>query len=64
MTAFSAVHGEHNYQRGAGDAAFIIDRLNHLIGHALAYADGDRSEDHLAAIRCNAAILMWLGEKA
>jgi hypothetical protein len=39
-----AAHGQANYQRGRGDAEFIRDRVNHMIGHALAYARGDRSE--------------------
>jgi len=53
-------HGENNYQQGASDPAFRRDRINHLIEHALRYADGDRSEDHLAAIRCNTGMLIWL----
>lgn len=52
-------HGENNYQQGKDDQAFIKDRINHLIEHALKYANGDRSDDHLAAIRCNAGMLMW-----
>lgn len=52
-------HGENNYRKGIDDPAFIKDRINHLIEHALKYADGDRSDDHLAAIRCNAGMLMW-----
>lgn len=58
-----ATHGERNYQKGANDPAFITDRTNHLIEHALLYASGDRSTDHLAAVRCNAAILMWCEEQ-
>jgi hypothetical protein len=53
-------HGDRNYQQGAADPAFRRDRINHLIEHALRYADGDRSEDHLAAVRCNAGMLIWL----
>jgi hypothetical protein len=56
------VHGENNYQKGKDDPAFVRDRINHLIEHALMYADGDRSTDHLAAIRCNAGMLIWLEE--
>lgn len=56
----AAHHGEHNYQRGARDPAFFRDRLNHLLEHALLYQSGDRSDDHLAAVRANAAMLMWL----
>lgn len=55
-------HGENNYRKGKDDPAFITDRLNHLIEHALKYANGDRSDDHLAAIRCGAGMLIWLEE--
>jgi hypothetical protein len=52
-------HGENNYRKGKEDAAFRRDRINHLLSHALRYAAGDRSDDHLAAIRCNAGMLIW-----
>lgn len=55
-------HGENNYQKGKADPTFITDRINHLIEHAQRYANGDRSDDHLAAIRCNAAMLIWIEE--
>lgn len=60
MAEGAAAHGENNYKQGVDDAAFIRDRINHLIAHALQYANGDRSTDHLAAIRCNAGMLIWL----
>jgi dATP/dGTP diphosphohydrolase len=53
-------HGENNYRQGAQDAEFIKDRINHMLEHALLYAAGDRSTDHLAAVRCNAGMLMWI----
>lgn len=56
-------HGENNYQLGATDPRFVIDRINHMIEHALKYAAGDRADDHLAAIRCNAAMLIWIEEQ-
>lgn len=59
MAEGAATHGVNNYQKGLHDPAFITDRINHLIEHALLYASGDRSTDHLAAVRCNAAMLMW-----
>ena len=53
-------HGERNYQRGiVTDAEFRRDRINHLVEHAVRYAEGDRSEDHLAAVMANASMLMW-----
>jgi len=60
MAEGAIAHGENNYRLGATDARFIRDRINHLIEHALKYAEGDRSDDHLAAIRCNAGMLIWL----
>ena len=60
MAEGAATHGENNYQKGRGDQQFVKDRINHLIEHALLYAAGDRSTDHLAAVRCNAGMLMWL----
>lgn len=53
-------HGDHNYKKGFGDPAFIRDRKNHMIEHAVKYANGDRSIDHLGAIMCNAAMLAEL----
>lgn len=60
MAKGAASHGERNYQKGAGDPVFTRDRLNHLLEHAMRYAQGDRSDDHLGAVMANAAILIWL----
>lgn len=60
MAEGAKAHGENNYQQGRHDDAFRRDRINHLLAHALRYASGDRSDDHLAAIRCNAGMLIWL----
>lgn len=60
MAEGAAVHGENQYQQGAGDEVFFRDRLNHALEHLLKYIAGDRSEDHLAAVRCNTGMLMWL----
>src|SRR5690348_3648907 len=64
MAEGAAAHGENNYQKGANDPSYVADRINHLIEHALKYASGDRSEDHLAAVRANAGMLIWLEEHA
>ena len=66
----AALHGERNYQKGAGDPAFIRDRQNHAIEHLLHYASGDTvitaegkvetPQDHLEAAICNLAMLCWL----
>jgi hypothetical protein len=62
MAEGADAHGENNYRKGKDDPAFIRDRVNHAIEHLLLYANGDRSTDHLAAIRCNAGMLIWLEE--
>lgn len=60
-------HGRGNWQRGQP----IAVQVRHLLAHANAYlaalergdalAESAR-DDHLAAIRCNAAMLMWYEE--
>lgn len=57
-------HGDHNYKQGFRDPAFIRDRINHLIEHAVKYASGDRGTDHLGAVMCNAAMLAELEQIA
>jgi hypothetical protein len=53
-------HGENNYQRGiCTDPEFKTDRLNHMMTHLLAYMSGDRSDDHMSAIRCGAGMVKW-----
>jgi hypothetical protein len=54
------VHGDRNYEKGCHDPVFVRDRYNHMIEHALKAANGDTSEDHLAAVLCNAAMLIRL----
>lgn len=60
MAQGAASHGERNYRRGYNDPAFVRDRLNHLVGHALALAAGRDDEDHLGAVAANANILAYL----
>lgn len=62
MAEGAAAHGENNYRIGLHDSAFFTDRINHAIAHLLKYADGDRSDDHLAAVRANMGMLIWLEE--
>ncbi len=62
MAEGARAHGENNYRKGTGDEEFRIDRVNHAIEHLLKYAANDISEDHLAAVRCNCGMLMWLDE--
>jgi hypothetical protein len=56
-------HGENNWQRGVNDPVFRRDRLNHIIDHITKYASGDRSDDHLGAVRCGAAMMIWFEER-
>lgn len=58
----AAKHGENNYQQGVMDKIYHRDRVNHLIEHALRYAEGDTSTDHLSAIAANANILAYLDD--
>lgn len=60
MAEGAAAHGVNNYRKGANDPAFVTDRVNHAIEHLLKYASGDRTEDHLAAVRANTGMLIWL----
>ena len=60
MAEGAAAHGELNYLKGRNDPVYIRERTNHMIEHALLFASGDTSTDHLSAIRCNAAMLMEL----
>lgn len=53
-------HGDRNYENGWNDPAFIRDRFNHMLEHAMKAAAGDTSEDHLGAVLCNASILIRL----
>jgi hypothetical protein len=62
MAQGAASHGTRNYRNGAHDDAFVQDRLNHLVGHAIKLAAGDTSEDHLGAVAANANILAALFE--
>lgn len=48
-------HGENNWKSGIP----IPVCLNHLEYHLNKYKEGDRSEDHLAKIAVNAAMVMY-----
>lgn len=52
-------YGEHNWQKG-----IPLERIfASLLRHAYAWAEGDDEEDHLAAVRVNAAFLMATEEE-
>lgn len=52
--------GIRNWQQG--DEEYFTDALNHAIEHLMLYANGDRSEDHLAAGAWGCFALMWAEE--
>jgi len=60
----AAKHGEGNYERGVGDAAYRRDRINHLIAHAhklAAATDPADIDKHLGAIAANCQIVaFWM----
>jgi hypothetical protein len=51
----------HNWQQG--NEAYFVERLNHGIEHLMKWMEGDRSEDHLAAVGWMVCALMWAEEK-
>jgi hypothetical protein len=63
MAKGAVTHGERNYQKGARDPVFIRDRVNHMLEHAMRYAQGDRTDDHLGAVMANASMLLWADEQ-
>lgn len=48
-------YGDHNWQKGQPSSRYYDSAMRHLI----MYMDGDRSEDHLAAVAWNAFSMMW-----
>ena len=55
MAQGARTHGERNWESASPIEPFTQSCLNHLERHLVAYKSGDRTDDHLAAIRCNAA---------
>ena len=60
MAEGASSHGPRNFEKGARDAEFVRDRTNHMVEHALLYAHGDRTTDHLGAVIANACMLARL----
>lgn len=63
MAQGAASHGVRNYVAGALDDEFLLDRINHLLGHAIALASGRDDEDHLAAVAANCNIIARLQQE-
>lgn len=59
MAKGAVKYGERNWEKGQPFARTVAS----LLRHVYAYIDGDRSEDHLAAIRFNAGALVHFEEE-
>ena len=57
LTRGAARYGPYNWKRGRKD--FFLDAWNHAFVHLQKFAEGDRSEDHLAHLACNLAFMVW-----
>jgi hypothetical protein len=55
------LRGAMNWQ--GGNEEFYKDAFNHMVDHLYAWKDGDRSDDHLAAIMWGCAVQMWGEER-
>ncbi len=52
-------YGDDNWKKGQP----LSSTVNSMLRHAFQYVEGDRSEDHLAAVAWNAFTLMWTEAK-
>lgn len=43
-------YGRDNWKKGVNDPFYQTERLNHAIRHLMLWANGDRSEEHLAKV--------------
>lgn len=53
-------YGRDNWKKGVGDTEFQEERIRHMIRHLFLYANGDRTEDHLAKVGWGSVALMEL----
>lgn len=53
--------GRRNWKEG--DEEYFTDALNHAIEHLARFADGDRTDDHLAAAAWGCFALMWAQDR-
>jgi len=54
----AGVHGARNWEEGIP----VSDTIDHMIGHLMLYLEGDRSDDHMAAIAWGAFAVMHYEE--
>jgi len=50
----AGVHGERNWESGIP----VSDTINHMMEHLLLYLQGDRTDDHMAAVAWGAFAVM------
>jgi hypothetical protein len=55
------IHGDNNWRGGGPE--FVAQCKRHLVEHLYNYFEGDKSDDHLAAVICNAAFLCHFESK-
>lgn len=55
LTLGAEIHGANNWRKGGPE--FQDQCKRHLVEHLLNYLEGDKSDDHLSAVLCNAAFL-------
>lgn len=53
-------YGVGNWKGGLGDKTYQEERLNHAIRHLMLWANGDRSEAHLAKVAWFCVTQIWL----
>lgn len=52
-------YGLHNWKKGVKDKEYQTERLRHAIRHLMLYANGDRSEPHLAKVMWFCVTQIW-----
>jgi len=52
-------YGVDNWKKGVGDEAYQVERTRHAIRHLMLWANGDRSEPHLAKVGWFCVTQLW-----
>ncbi len=58
-----AKYGRDNWKRGVGDKVYQEERCSHAIRHLMLWANGDRSEAHLAKVAWFCLTQIWTESK-
>lgn len=61
LTEGAVRYGAYNWKRGRKD--FFLDAWNHAFVHLQRFKEGDRSEDYLSHLACNAVFRRWRNMK-